>query len=98
MAEEGESSQEKTEEPSSKRQEEAKQQGQVARSKDFNATIILMFTAGCFYIFGHRLAGHLATMMRDAFEFDAEITVSPAVAFEKYFILLNTGLSPWFPF
>ena len=45
MAEDEQQAQEKTEQPSLKRLKEAREKGQVARSKDFNATLILLFSA-----------------------------------------------------
>ena len=55
MAEE-EQSQERTEQPSAKRLKEAREKGQVARSKDFNTTVVLLFTGVGFLLFGHYLS------------------------------------------
>lgn len=91
MAEE-EQSQEKTEEPSAKRLKESRDKGQVARSKDFNATVILLFTGISFLVFGTHLSDQLATMMRQAFEFDAQILLTPYVALERLLHLAKSGL------
>jgi flagellar biosynthetic protein FlhB len=87
-----EQAQEKTEEPSAKRLKESRDKGQVARSKDFNATVILLFTGVGFLSFGKQLATHLAVMMRQAFEFDAQILLTPTIAFERLFFLAKAGL------
>ena len=87
-----EQAQEKTEQPSAKRLKESRDKGQVARSKDFNATVILLFTGVSFLMFGEQLSAQLAEMMRKAFEFDAQILVTPTVAFERLFFLAKTGL------
>lgn len=91
MAEE-EQAQEKTEEPSTKRLRDAKEKGQVARSKDFNATVILMFTAMGFSMFGGQLATHLMTMMRQAFEFNADLLTTTAFTMGRLYDLSQYGI------
>lgn len=91
MAEE-EQAQEKTEEPSAKRLKESREKGQVARSKDFNALVILLGTGGAFYILGGYLATHMKDMMRQAFEFDKEIFIAPYFIFQHVYQLAKTGL------
>ncbi|KTD51191.1 flagellar biosynthesis protein FlhB [Legionella quateirensis] len=91
MAEE-EQAQEKTEQPSAKRLKESREKGQVARSKDFNATVILLCTGVGFLIFGKQLSYQLIDMMRQAFEFDAQILLTPTVAFERLYLLAKSGL------
>jgi flagellar biosynthetic protein FlhB len=94
---ENDSSQEKTEQPSAKRQKESRDKGQVARSKDFNATVILVCTAVGFLIFGGQLSDHLANMMRQSFEFDTAVIITPTVAFERLFFLAKSGFSALVP-
>lgn len=84
MAEQ-ENSQEKTEQPSAKRLKEARKKGQVARSRDFNTTVTLLFTALGFLIFGKQLANQLAAMMHHAFEFDTRVIITPKVSVEHLF-------------
>lgn len=91
MAEE-EQAQEKTEEPSAKRLKESREKGQVARSKDFNASVILLSTAIGFLVFGKQISIHLAEMMRSAFEFNTEILITPTVAFERLYTLAKSGM------
>lgn len=91
MADE-EQSQEKTEQPSAKRLKESREKGQIARSKDFNATLILVFTGVGFLVFGKQLTSQLASMMRQAFEFDVQILFTPHIAFERLFYLVKYGL------
>ena len=91
MAEE-EQSQEKTEQPSSKRLKESRDKGQVARSKDFNTTVILLFSGVGFWVYGAQLSQHLAAMMRQAFEFDAQVILTPMVAVTRLIHLAQSGL------
>ncbi|TAL63538.1 MAG: flagellar biosynthesis protein FlhB [Legionella sp.] len=89
---ENEQSQEKTEQPSTKRLKESREKGQVARSKDFNATVILLFSGVGFWVFGQRLSAHLAALMHQAFEFDRQIVLTPMVAIERLVYLGLNGL------
>lgn len=96
MAEEDQS-QEKTEEPSSKRLRESKEKGQVARSKDFNATVILLFTAMGFVMFGPQIAHHLVNMMREAFEFNADLLTTTSITMERLYYLSQYGVKSILP-
>ena len=71
MAEEDQA-QEKTEQPSPKRLKESREKGQVARSKDLNAMVILLFTGVGFWLFGGLLSKDLMQLMHNAFEFNVE--------------------------
>lgn len=90
MAEE-EQSQEKTEEPSLKRLKEAREKGQVARSKDFNATLILLCSGAGFFIYGQHLTEDLMVMMHQAFEFDSAILTMPGFVLPKFYTLMKQG-------
>jgi flagellar biosynthetic protein FlhB len=97
MAEE-DSSQEKTEQPSAKRLKESREKGQVARSKDFNATVILLMTTLGFFVFGKQLSIQLASMMKWSFEFDRLVLLTPNMAFERLFFLATKGFWALVPF
>lgn len=74
MAEENDNSQEKTEEPTPKRLEKARDEGQTARSKELATMAVLIAGAGGLLVFGASLGGALENIMRDAFVLDrAEI-------------------------
>lgn len=87
MAEE-ESAQEKTEEPSGKRLKEAHDKGQVARSRDLNAIVILLFASVGFLVFGKQLSSHFVVMMRESFEFDAQSLVTSSGVMERLYHLM----------
>lgn len=88
---------EKTEQPSPKRLREAREKGQVARSKDFNTTLSLLFTAVGFLVFGKQLSDKLALMMRHSFEFDAQTIITPVASLERLFFLAKIGFSSLIP-
>lgn len=81
MAEEGGSSsgQERTEEPTAKRLQDAKDKGQVARSRELNTTVILLVGASFLLFMGDRLGSGLNFLMKKglvierSWAFDAEI-------------------------
>lgn len=68
--------QEKTEQPSAKRLRESREKGQVARSKDLNAALILLFTAGGILLFGQHIARQMLGMMHEAFIFNQETLIT----------------------
>ena len=61
MAEEGENGQEKTEQPTSKRLEQAREQGQVPRSIELSAAAVMLLAGGGLHFMG----GHLGTQLHD---------------------------------
>jgi len=67
MAEENDNSQEKTEEPTPRRLEKAREDGQTARSKELGTMAVLMAGAVGLLVFGGSLGAALEGIMRDAF-------------------------------
>src|SRR5690349_376224 len=61
---EHESGQERTESATPKRQEEARRQGQVPRSRDLNSAAVTLLSAAAISIFGYRAVDQLSLMMR----------------------------------
>lgn len=71
MAEEGASSgQERTEEPTQKRLQDAKDKGQVARSKELNTTVILIVGASILLFMGERLGTGLISLMKSGLKIE----------------------------
>src|SRR5690606_32976361 len=67
MAEENDNSQEKTEEPTPRRLEKAREDGQTARSKELATMAVLIAGAGGLLIFGSLIGNSLAGLMRNSF-------------------------------
>lgn len=80
MAEE-ENGQEKTEEATPKRLEKAREEGQVARSRELGTTLLLMTGSVSMLLFGELLAGRLKGLMRGNFGFDQVVAQDPAYMF-----------------
>jgi flagellar biosynthetic protein FlhB len=75
MADEGENGQERTEQPSSKRREEARKQGQVPRSTELNAAAVLLLAGGGLHFMGARLGTQLHDLMRSGLSLSREESV-----------------------
>jgi len=71
MAEE-DSSQEKTEEPTEKRKQKAREDGQVPRSRELNTAVLLTASAVSFIIFGPSLIDMGRTIFELNFKFDRQ--------------------------
>ena len=79
-----ESDQEKTEQPTGKRLEDAREEGQVPRSQDFNTAAVLLLAGGGLRMFGASIGEALAQMMHSglqlstAQEFDPKLALATA--------------------
>ncbi len=76
MAEE-ENGQEKTEEATPKRLEKAKEEGQVARSRELGTTLLLMTGGIALLVFGAALSERMQAIMRLNFGFDRQAAMDP---------------------
>ena len=84
MAEsESDSGQERTEEATPKRQEEAKKKGQVPRSRELNTMVLMLTAATALWWFGPRLIHGLLAVMHD------QLTVSRQAAFDPQVMVLQ---------
>ncbi len=81
MAEE-ETGQEKSEEPTEKRLQDARDKGDIARSKELTTTVLLLAAAGGMMIFGGQIAGDLQDVMKFNFELDRAAAFDPALMFD----------------
>ncbi len=69
MAEQ-DSGQERTEEPSAKRLQEAREKGQVPRSQELNTVMVLLASAGAMFVVGEGLIQSMADVMKLGMSFD----------------------------
>jgi len=65
MAEENQEGQEKTEQATPKREQEARDEGQLARSRELSTMAVLMVAAISFYMIGGHMVGDIESMMRE---------------------------------
>ena len=71
MAEQ-DSSQEKTEEPTPRRLQKARDEGQVPRSKELGTTMVLVMGAAGLLMFGPFMSERIAAMAKHSFSFDRD--------------------------
>lgn len=72
------SDQEKTEEPTSKRLDDAQKKGQIARSRELNTFVMLITSAALLLMLGGQMGNKLLAMMRTQFQLDRKIIFDPA--------------------
>lgn len=75
---ESESSSEKTEEPTSRRLEQAREEGQIARSRELNTTALLVAGSAGILVYGPSLSDAMARLMRHNFDISREAIFDPA--------------------
>ena len=71
------SDQEKTEEPTGKRLEDAHKKGQIARSRELNTFVMLITSAVLLLMLGENMGNSLLAMMRTQFQLSREIIFDP---------------------
>ena len=69
----------KTEEPTDRRLEKARDDGQVARSQDLTIAITMILVATTFFMFGGYFFRALAEVFSSGFVFDRRILFSPQI-------------------
>lgn len=77
MAEEDDSGQEKTEEPSSRKLEKAREEGQVPRSRELTTTAILLVSGIGLYVFAGFMSEKLLGLTRENFIISREAIFDP---------------------
>lgn len=92
MAEE--SDQEKTEEPTAKRLDDARKKGQVARSKELGTTGVLVASAIAMLIFGDLLGIRLMDMMEAQFVLDRDKAFDTSKMFVVFGDAIYTVITP----
>lgn len=91
------SSQEKTEQATPKRREDAKKKGQVARSRELNTTLILLLGSGGMLVFGGYVMSLLQNAMISSFKLDYLTLKKTDFLLEKFITIgVNTltGMLP----
>ncbi len=74
---------ERTEQPTPKRLEEARKQGQVPRSIDLSSAAVVLISAGLLYAIGDSFARSMAEMLRSGLSLTSVEAFEPSVMFQK---------------
>ncbi len=72
------SAEERTEKPTPKRLREAREKGQVPRSRELNTLAVLMAGAGALLLLGGTMVRDLAAILRAGFDLERETVMDPA--------------------
>jgi flagellar biosynthesis protein FlhB len=72
------SDQEKTEDPTSKRLDDARKKGQIARSREFNTFAMLITSAALLLLMGKQIGNGLLHIMQTEFQLSRDVIFDPA--------------------
>ncbi len=92
MAQGSSSGEERTEQPTPKRLREAKEKGQVPRSRELNSTIVLMVAAMGLMLLGGMLVDDLAKIMRDALIIERAKVMDPTALVQQFGTVIGKAL------
>lgn len=92
MAEESSDGEEKTEAPTAKRRREAKEQGQVPRSRELTTLLAMVAAAGCLLIFGSHMADSLIDVLRQGLHVERGTIFDPQAPIRLLREMLGGGL------
>ena len=95
---EGDTSQEKTEQPTPKKLSEAQKKGQIPRSKELNTMSIMVLGASGLLLLGGSMLGSLAEMMTNGFTLSRAEILDPNtvfIRFEQALWMALSGISPF---
>ncbi|MGB8518474.1 MAG: flagellar biosynthesis protein FlhB [Gallionella sp.] len=76
---------EKTEQPSERRLEQAKEKGQVARSRELSTFAVLLAGGATMWMMGASLTRHLTQLLHDGLSFKQELAFNPALMVPRLF-------------
>ncbi len=88
---------EKTEQPSQRRIEQAREEGQVARSRELSTFAVVMAGGAGMWVMGSSLAGQLTNLIRDGLTLDAELAFHPELLLPRLYTLSSEALWIFLP-
>jgi len=96
MAEE--TGQDKTEEPTAKRLRDAREKGDIPRSKELSATVLLLAAGIAALLFGTQVAQSMAAMMGNNLALDRTVLTDPAMMIQYLIAAMYDSFSSLFGF
>ncbi|MFT5502548.1 MAG: flagellar biosynthetic protein FlhB [Gammaproteobacteria bacterium] len=98
MADESDSGQEKTEQPTAKKLKDAKEKGQVPRSKELNSMTIMVFGGIGLLTMGGYMLASVTTMMKQGFTLSREQVFESSFIINQLKMAITTSLGGLAPF
>ncbi len=95
---ESESGQERSEEPTAKKLEDARKKGQIARSRDFNTMVIIALAATALIMIGHVMVSDLSEIMSRNFQPTREDIYDPRGVVRWFYAAILDGVWLLVPF
>jgi flagellar biosynthetic protein FlhB len=95
---ENEDGQERTEEPTTKRLDDARRKGQVPRSRELNTLTMLMLGALTFLVIGETMIDQFYELMHTGLSFERRDVFNTSALFNAMKVALTTGLTIVLPF
>lgn len=78
---------EKTEQPSQRRLDQAREKGQVARSRELSTFAVLLAGGGTLWIMGDTLTRHMVKLLHDGLTLDREMAFNPSLMIPRLYDL-----------
>ncbi|MEM7562925.1 MAG: flagellar biosynthesis protein FlhB [Pseudomonadota bacterium] len=98
MANESQSGQEKTEQPTPKKLLDAKKKGQVPRSKELNSMTVMVFGAMGLLFMGQYMIAHIANFMAQGFTLSRRDVFDQSAIFERFAMAVSEAVTAIGPF
>jgi flagellar biosynthetic protein FlhB len=98
MANESDSGQEKTEQPTPKKLLDAQKKGQVPRSKELNSMTVMVFGAIGMLFMGQHMVSHISNFMTQGFSLTRRDVFDHSAIFEKFDFALSEAITAIGPF
>ncbi len=97
MAEQ-DSAQEKTEEPTPKRLQKAREEGQIPRSKELTTFAVLMSATVGLFVFGGQMAAAMQAILEQCFSLDREVIFDEPMMLKQLGVAMGQALLSLMPF
>lgn len=88
---------EKTEQPSQRRLEQAREEGQVARSRELSTFAVLMAGGSGLWLMGSNLAGHMLKLLHDGLTLNADVAFQSELLLPRLYDLSLETLIAFLP-
>ncbi|WP_435628368.1 flagellar biosynthesis protein FlhB [Candidatus Ferrigenium straubiae] len=89
---------EKTEQPSQRRLDQAREKGQVARSRELSTFAVLLAGGGILWFMGASFTQHMVKSLRDGLTLNREMAFNPELMIPRLYDLSLDALLTFFPF